>query len=181
MRVLLFILRVLFIRVGMTFRVPPEVRQPDERWRVANTYLFGGLRIPVRFAEFNTCLSGGIGTGKTTALIALMVSRIQGLIESGKPFNVHCYTPRPNDFLPLLKSLFEPLGLSVRATNPFLTDSWAWDGLLDLCTQPSIDELTTVVIKDDGKDASPFFRFIRRERAPGLKGADMLTPLGVAL
>ena len=59
-------------------------------------------------------------SGKTTAMIPLMVSRIQGYIDRGEPFNVHAYTPKPDDFYPVLKALFEPQGISVRTTNPFM-------------------------------------------------------------
>src|SRR4051794_18450672 len=74
---------------------------PPAEWRKANTFLFGSREVSNRFAEFNIACSGGIGTGKTTAMLALMVSRIDGLIAGGKQFNVFAYTPKPDDFYPV--------------------------------------------------------------------------------
>ena len=137
---------------------PRRNGMPPAEWMKQNSFLLGGERVPTRLAEFDTVLSGGKGTGKTTALIALMLSLIQSRIASGAPFNVHAYTPKPDDFYPLLRAVFEPLGFSVRSTNPFMNDSWSWDGSMNLTDPPKIDELTAAVIKDDGRDQGRFFR-----------------------
>jgi hypothetical protein len=137
--------------------VPPRESPPAE-WRAANTYLYAGQEAPVRFAEYDTIMSGGKGTGKTTALIALMISLISSRIAASIHFNVHAFTPKPDDFYPLLKAIFEPLGIKVRCTNPFIEESWSWDGSMDLKTPPAIDELVATTIKDDGRDMNPFFK-----------------------
>ena len=140
-------------------RLPaPQGETPPAEWRRKNTFLFGAEQVPRRLAEFDTILSGGKGTGKTTALVALMLSQITGHVESGKPFNVHCYTPKPDDFYPILRAVFEPLGISVRSTNPFLNGSWSWDGAIDLTTPPKMHELVAAAIKDDGREQNPFFK-----------------------
>lgn len=131
---------------------------PPEDWLARNTYLVAGQRVPIRLAEYDTIWSGGKGTGKTTAMVAQMASHIDCLIAAGRPFNVHAYTTKPDDFYPLLKERYGPLGISVRATNPFLRDSWSWDGASDLNNPPRIDELTASQMKDDGRDSAPFFR-----------------------
>lgn len=142
--------------------VPGPLRRgssrPSEEWLAKNTILIGGERVPLRLTEFDTIVSGGKGTGKTTALSAQLVSHIDCLLAAGRPFNVHAYTPKPDDFYPLLKGLYEPLGISVRATNPFLIDSWSWDGSMDLTDPPKIDELAVSAIKDDGRDNNPYFK-----------------------
>jgi hypothetical protein len=108
--------------------------------------------------EFDTVFSGGKGTGKTTALVAAMTSHIDAMLAAGRPFNAHAYTPKPDDFYPLLKERYGPRGVSVRATNPFIGDSWAWDGAADLTTPPQVEQLATTAIRDDGRDHNPFFK-----------------------
>lgn len=132
--------------------------RPSEDWLAKNTILIGGQRVPLRLSEFAMVYSGGMGTGKTTAFTAQMTSHIDALIASKRPFNVHSFTTKPDDFYPLLKARYEPLGISVRTTNPFIAESWAWDGAGDLTNLPRMDELSAVVIKDDRRDSSPFFK-----------------------
>lgn len=137
---------------------PDDPNRPPAEWLASNTIAFGGVASPLRMVEFNILVSGGMGTGKTTAFIALEVSHIDALIAGGRPFNVHAYTPKPDDFYPLLKARYEPLGISVRSTNPFIADSWAWDGATGLTCLPRIDELTAVAIKENGREQNPFFK-----------------------
>lgn len=138
---------------------PPAPRAtPPVKKRAGRSFLFGAEEIPDRFAEFDTLISGGKGTGKTTALLAQMDSHIESKLRSGKPFNVKAYTPKPDDFFPFLKEKYEPLGMSVRSTNPFIEGSWCWDGCLDLTCPPKIDELVAALMKDDGREQNPFFK-----------------------
>lgn len=134
---------------------PPH---PTADWLAGNTFFLGGLRVPLRIAEYDTVYSGGKATGKTTALKVQMTSHIDAHIASGRPFNVHAYTPKPDDFYPLLKARYEPLGVSVRATNPFIVDSWSWNGAGDMTNLPKMDQLASVAIKEDFRDQNPFFR-----------------------
>ena len=130
---------------------------PPREWLLKNTFILGAARVPNKLAEFDVIISGGKGVGKTTAFVALMLSRIDGLIASGKPFNVHAFTPKPDDFLPLLKARYEPLGISVRSTNPFIRDSWAWDGAMNLTDPPKVDEMAVTAIPDSPNEHNPFF------------------------
>jgi len=136
--------------------VPPG--QPPEDWLLKNSVVMGGLDVPIRLMEYDTVYSGGKGTGKTTALIVQMISHLDALIASGRPFNMHCYTPKPDDFHPNLKARYESTDISVRTTNPFIRDSWAWDGAAAMTCLPKMDELAAAVIKDDGREQNPFFK-----------------------
>lgn len=135
-----------------------ELRGPDAKWIEEHTFNFGGLRVPLRFTEHDILISGGKGSGKTTALIALMLSRIQGKIERGEKFVVHCFTTKNDDFFPLMTQVFGPQGVSIRNTNPYREDSWAWDLATDLRHLPEIEHYSTTMIKDDQKDQNPFFK-----------------------
>ncbi|MFO0890984.1 MAG: type IV secretion system DNA-binding domain-containing protein [Isosphaeraceae bacterium] len=137
---------------------PAPREEPSEEWQKRNTCLFGAERIPTRLIEYDTVLSGGKGTGKTTALTALMRSLIDSRIASGRPFSVHAYSPKPEDLYPWLKETYEPLGYEVRTTNPFMQNSWAWDGAMNLTSGPSINEAVAALIKDDGHEKDPFFK-----------------------
>lgn len=138
-------------------RTPASAADVDA-WLAANTYLVGGLPVPTRLAEFDFVVSGGKGTGKTTAMKAMMTSHVDAMIASKQKFNMHCYTPKPDDFYPMLKQLYEPLGVKVIATNPFMEESWAWDGAGTLSDPVRIDELVNVAIKEDQNDSNPFFK-----------------------
>jgi hypothetical protein len=137
---------------------PPPPPRPTAEWLAGNTFTLGGLSVPLRIAEYDTVYSGGKGTGKTTALKAQMTSHIDAHIASGRPFSALVYTPKPDDFYPLLKARYEPLGVSVRATNPFIADAWSWDGAGDMTNLPKMDQLASVAIKEDLRDQNPFFR-----------------------
>lgn len=142
---------------------PAVVSEPDDEWEeIKRTFFLGGERVPDRVAEGDILFSGGKGTGKTSMFKVLITSRIDGLISSGQPFNSFIYSPKPDDYYPILKERYEPLGISVRALNPFIIDAWAWDAAIDLTTLPKIDAMTVAVIKEkmnagSGGDANEFF------------------------
>ena len=157
--------------------VPPG--QPPEDWLLKNTVVMGGLDVPLRLMEYDTVYSGGKGTGKTTALIVQMLSHLDALIASGRPFNAGCYTPKPDDFYPLLKERYEPLGISVRSTNPFIEDSWALDSAADMTSLPKMDGLVAAAIKDDGREQNPFFKKTAQLLLRGVVQSLSFTHLGL--